>query len=213
MISSTVLSQSQETKWTTEYGLSKNTRYPNFKGINVRFISPLFPITTAGRYWTEEEEKHPEKFKKTRFFIELLYAPPFDLPKEVNTDVARIAIPGLFKVFKGKFDSLFYYVRNNIRLSELVASFNLQHKIVEYKIWSLQATVGFKFFFLMNPENGLINFNKMFYLNLGLLSQLDLGMFLPFVDIGFDQIYTIGTELKLHTLFRKEGRRYRLHLK
>ena len=215
MIASAMFSQRQETKWTREYGFSKNILYPNFKGANVRFISPSFQVANADDSWTEEEEKHPEKFRKTRFVIELLYVPPFYLPKKPNMDVARVTIPGLFRLImiKGTFDSSFYYVHNNVRLRELAASFNFQHKIAGYKRWSLHATMGLKAFFLISPEKGLINFNKILYLNAGLLSQLDLGMFLPFVDIGFDQIYTFGTELKLHSLFRKEGKRYKFHFK
>lgn len=68
--------------WTTQLAYTKqrlkdslgNTR-SDLQGFGIRFISPNFKIETDGEYWTEEKEKHPEKFKRARFFYELMYAP------------------------------------------------------------------------------------------------------------------------------------------
>lgn len=79
------LSQDKEEdpgNWTTQLAYtqqrlkdSTGNKRSDLKGFGIRFISPNFKIETDGEYWSEEKEKHPEKYKKARFFYELMYAP------------------------------------------------------------------------------------------------------------------------------------------
>ena len=125
---------------------------------------------------TEDEEKHPEKFKNTRLMIELIYAPP---------------------------------------LKVLCTGFNVQSRLLKYKRLSLEVYGGMKFFFVPGPDFVTIPYLKggreLWYMNLGLICQLDLGIIAPFADIGGDGILTVGTELNFHAIYKKPKKRYKLH--
>ncbi len=86
MIPCTVLSQDKKEEpcnWTTQFAYTQQriidsagpNRWSALRGFGIRFISPNFKIETDEEYWTEEKEKKPGKFKKARFFCELMYAP------------------------------------------------------------------------------------------------------------------------------------------
>lgn len=82
--------------WTTQFAYTKQylkdstgNKRSDLQGFGIRFISPNFKIETEDEYWTEEKEKHPEKFKRARFFCELMYAPKHQL--DDLTDVTEFS--------------------------------------------------------------------------------------------------------------------------
>src|ERR1035437_1735284 len=129
--------------WIMAFGVNKNSSFKDFTGMNLRFISPKFQISGEDHYWTEEEEKHPEKFKKVRFIIELLYAPSFNVSDGTSKSFVRIETPGIkiqnILVSKMHKDTLpIYYVSNTTQLREYVISANIQYRILQYKRLSAQ---------------------------------------------------------------------------
>jgi hypothetical protein len=94
-------------------------------------------------------------------------------------------------------------------------AFNVQSRIVRYKRFSMEIYGGMKFFFLTGrdykvPNTRGINKGDVWYMNLGLLWQVDLGLIAPFADIGGDKIITIGTEVHFSKIHRNPQRRYKL---
>ena len=160
-----------EGRWTFEGGASKNVFLNESYSINLRYISPKFELSGENHYWTVEDEKHPEKFKKARFMFELLYAPPFEV---------------------------------------IGTGFNLQYRILKLKRLSVEVYGGFKFFFVTRSYFRSGSSKGTWYINDGLICQLDLGVIAPFVDIGYDRILTIGTEMNFHAIYRKPKKRYNL---
>lgn len=165
-----------EGPWHMEFGASTNTAFKQHSFLNVRLISPRFKYTNDD--WTEEMEKHPERYKKARFMFELIYAPPL-------------------KVFCN--------------------SINLQYRVLKLKRLTLEVYGGIKFIFA-GPNDLIPNLkvaetaNKTgWYINEGLICQLDLGFIAPFADIGYDGIITIGSEFNFRKIYRKTKRRYKLH--
>jgi hypothetical protein len=57
-------------------GLGKTIGGLNF--YNIRIISPYFKYESTDDYWTEEEEKNPEKFKKGKGMVEMLIPQKYD---------------------------------------------------------------------------------------------------------------------------------------
>lgn len=162
-----------EGPWIFECGASSDNRYKERTILNFRYVSPRFRWSQSE--WTEEEEKHPEDFKKARIMLEVLYAPPLNL---------------------------------------LATSVNIQYRILKYKKLSVEAYGGIKFFFI-TPADFVVNphvaskKNDAWYINPGLLCQLNLGLISPFADIGADGIYTIGTEIDLRGIHKKVKRKFR----
>ncbi len=74
LLTSTSFSQSAEGAgpWSIGLGSSKSILQTNY--YSIRFISPRFKFETTDDYWTEEQEKHPSKFKKDKFLFEVLIA-------------------------------------------------------------------------------------------------------------------------------------------
>ncbi len=76
---------------------------------------------------------------------------------------------------------------------------------------------GIKFFWVPGPDFVKIPYLKagreLWYMNLGLILQLNLGIISPFADIAGDGILTIGTEVDFHKIYRKPKRRYNLNSK
>ena len=74
---------------------------------------------------------------------------------------------------------------------------------------------GLKFFLVPGPDFGTISYLKarrgLWYMNMGLIFQLDLGIIKPFADIGGDKIFTVGTELNFKAIFKKTKKRYKLN--
>ncbi len=96
----------------------------------------------------------------------------------------------------------------------LCLGFNVQSRLLYYKKFSGEIYGGLKFF--PRPGQDFITIpylkggQQFWYMNLGILFQIDLGMMAPFADVGGDGILTIGTELKFHAIYRKPKSRYNL---
>jgi hypothetical protein len=163
-----------EGPWKIECGASTSNAFKESASFNLRYISPRFKWSEDE--WTEEEEEHPDKFKKTRIMLELIYKPP---------------------------------------LKVLCSGLNVHYRFLNYKRLSVEARGGFRFFFIPGKdfENipPLKKIKGFTYANIGLLCQINLGMWGPFVDLGSDSIITIGTELNIHAIHKNPKKRYKLN--
>lgn len=163
-------------KWTTEYGASTISKFQKSSALNLRYISPKFRWSHDDL--TEEQEKQPEKYNRTRIMFELIYTPP---------------------------------------MKNLCIGVNVQYRLLRYKFVSLEGYGGIKFFFVRGSDFAVKrpfvegSSKGIWYLNAGLILQLNLGMLSPFADIGYDGILTVGTELNLRKVYRKPKGRYKLH--
>ena len=165
-------------KWKLECGVSTMSTFKKSSALNLRYISPKF--RWSDNDLTEEQEKHPEKYYRTRFMFELIYTPP---------------------------------------IKNLCTAINVQHRILKYKIVSLEVYGGLKFFFIRGSDFAIKrSFVKgsskgIWYINTGAILQINLGIIMPFADIGYDGIVTVGSEFNLHKIYRKPKSRYKLHPK
>jgi hypothetical protein len=102
-------------------------------------------------------------------------------------------------------------------LKVICMGMNLQYRLITYKRFSLEAYGGLKFFFI--PGRDFANIpplrrtKEAWYMNIGMLCHFNLGMIGPFVDIGGDNIITVGTEINIRAIYRKPRGRYKLHAK
>jgi hypothetical protein len=98
-------------------------------------------------------------------------------------------------------------------LKVLVLGFNVQQRFVRFKKFSMELYGGMKFFFIPGSDFATIRYLKdgkeMWYVNVGLICQLNLDILAPFADIGFDGILTFGTEVNIHLIYKKIKRGYR----
>jgi hypothetical protein len=106
----------------------------------------------------------------------------------------------------------------NPPLKVLCTGFNAQYRLIHYKRFSFELYGGMKFFFLTGTDYAIPNSRggrdgDIWYMNMGLLCQLDLGMVAPFADIGGDGIITVGTEINFKKIYRKPKSRYKLRAK
>lgn len=182
-----------EKHWDILYGLSKNFVSREFKGYNLRFVSPPFKIETGEEYWTDEEEKNPDKFKKYRFMFELMYVSSY-------TDS--------FQVYPKP--SALYHFKD---VKQYFFSGNILYSIINYKRLKMEVSCGLQMFFLINPDFGLINFRRFYNYNVGLFTQLEFEIISPFIDIGLNGICTFGTKFSFEPIYSKIHRKYKLHLK
>lgn len=95
---------------------------------------------------------------------------------------------------------------------------NAQYRLINYKRFSFEIYGGMKFFILTGSDYAIPNSRvgrsgDFYYMNMGLLCQLDLGMVLPFADFSGDGIFTVGTEINLNKIYRKPKGRYNLKTK
>jgi hypothetical protein len=174
--------------WTPEFGYTRIISWKdsitglainNMRGFDLRFISPRFELITDDTYWTDERKKHPEKFKRARFSIDMMYA--YRHRDHYYQKASEYAIAGDF-----------YYA------------------ILRTKRFCVDAIAGLKLDYVVDKDYGLINFKKVYYYDLGVSAQFDLGFISPFIDIrrGF---YTFGSEITLHPIYRKPKHKYKLH--
>lgn len=100
-------------------------------------------------------------------------------------------------------------------LEVLCTSFNAQSRLLHSKRFSLNLYGGLKFFIIQGADftnKAPSKTGKDFwYMNMGILCQLNLGVISPFADIGGDHIITIGTEFNFHWVYKKPKKRYKLH--
>lgn len=95
------------------------------------------------------------------------------------------------------------------------SSVNAQYRLVKCKRFTTYITGGLKILFTSAGDFNTSGTRsgrsgQGWYMNMGLLSQFDLGPIAPFVDLGGDGILTVGTEVKLQKIYRKTKRRYKL---
>lgn len=92
---------------------------------------------------------------------------------------------------------------------------NAQSRVLKTKRVTLELVGGMKLFFVPGADFARIPFLKagsgLWYLNIGILCQVNLGMIAPFAEIGGDGIVTVGAELNIHYVYRKPKKRYKLH--
>ncbi len=102
-------------------------------------------------------------------------------------------------------------------MRDLCMGVNVQYRLYKYKIVTLEAYGGLKFFFVRGPEfaarHAFIKGSShgVWYINGGFILQFNFAVAAPFADIGIDGIMTLGTELNMHSIFRNPKRRYKLH--
>ena len=97
-------------------------------------------------------------------------------------------------------------------LKVLCTGLNVQYRFLNYKRLNLDIYGGFKYFFIPGPnfENVSHDLKEIRYINLGLICQFDLGIISPFIDMGWDSIITIGTQVNFRAIYRKPKKRYKL---
>ena len=100
-------------------------------------------------------------------------------------------------------------------LNVLCTGFNAQCRFIQYKRLSIEIYGGMKFFFITGPDFVIPNQRgrsrgDLWYLNLGLQCQVNLGIIAPFVDFGGDKILTIGTEVNFRSRYKKPKKRYNI---
>ncbi len=96
----------------------------------------------------------------------------------------------------------------------ICTEFNVQSRFLGSKRLTLDIYVGMKFFWIPRSDFVRIHYlnagRELWYMNLGLILQLNLGIISPFVDYGGDGILTIVTEVDFHKIYKKPKRRYKL---
>ncbi len=103
----------------------------------------------------------------------------------------------------------------NPPLKVLCAGLNAQYRLMRLKKLSLNITGGLKFLFVPGPDFVSPSYrpghkDEGYYMNMGLMCQLDLRIIAPFVEFGGDYILTVGTEVNFHKIYRKPKSRYNL---
>lgn len=102
-------------------------------------------------------------------------------------------------------------------LNVLCTGFNTQYRLAKYKKFSFELYGGLKFFWIQGREFKKIPYLKagkeIWYMNLGMLCQFNLGFISPFADFGGDRILTVGAEVNFQKIYRKPKRRYKLKAK
>ena len=95
----------------------------------------------------------------------------------------------------------------------ICAGFGAQYRLVKFKRFSMYVNGGLKFIIkpgsdFVTPRYRANHSDDAWYVNMSLISQLDLGFILPFVDIGGDGIFTVGSEFNLRKIYKRTKRRY-----
>lgn len=103
-------------------------------------------------------------------------------------------------------------------LNVLGTGINAQYRMIRYNRFSFEIYGGLKLFLITPPDFKITNrrnrrSNEAWYMNIGLISQFDLGVISPFIDVGGDMILTLGSEFKFHAIHKKTKRRYKLKAK
>ena len=200
IITSAFCQVDEDKPWHLTYGVTKDIFNPTFNGYDLRTFSPRFKIETGNEYWTEEEEKHPERFKNYRFMFDVMYAPAYSIEYD-----------------GGKYSPTLYFKD----VTQYQLSGNVLKRFYQYKRFSIEWVGGMQLFFVTNPDYGLINYQRFYRWYIGSLMQFDLGIISPFMDIGMNFIYrvdanlvyTVGSKLSLSPIYKGLKRKYKLNLK
>ncbi|MDQ3111824.1 MAG: hypothetical protein M3R17_18200 [Bacteroidota bacterium] len=123
--------------------------------------------------------------------------------------------PGKFKRARFLFEVMYGYKyrMKDIEVTEISSNASFVYRLFNYKLLSINAIGGLKFFFLYNRDYGLLNFKKIYYWEYGASAQLDLGFVVPFIEIKRFKYCTFGMELRLHPVYKKPKRKYHIHKK
>lgn len=99
-------------------------------------------------------------------------------------------------------------------LKVICMGFYLRYRFLNYKKLSISAYGGPKFFFVPGPVFSKIEYLKdgkeIWFMNMGLICQLDFKTVIPFIDLGIDGILTIGTACNFRSIYRTLKKRYHL---
>ena len=100
-------------------------------------------------------------------------------------------------------------------LKVLCTGLNVQYRFLNYKRLNLDIYGGYKFFFITGPNFKNVPYHRegkkyIGNINIGLICQFDLGIISPFIDMGWDSIITIGTQVNFRAIYRKPKKRYKL---
>jgi hypothetical protein len=168
-----------------------------------------FAQTTVGRGWTMEFGASTHTFFQTPVSLNLRFVSPrfkwsdFELTPEEEKKSEKFKNTRLMI-------ELIYVPPKQV----ICTAFNVQSRFLGSKRLSLDIYGGMKFFWIPGPDFVSIPYLKagreLWYMNLGLILQLNLGIISPFVDYGGDGILTVGTEVDFHKIYKKPKRRYKL---
>lgn len=100
-------------------------------------------------------------------------------------------------------------------LKTLCAGFNMQFRLFKTKRSSFEIYGGMKFVLANGREPlsaayGPAQGTQVWYMNMGILWQYEMGPLAPFADLGGDGVITLGTEFRLKPIYRQPKRRYDL---
>lgn len=162
--------------------------------------------------WTIECGASTNHFFRRSSSFNLRYISPRFRWSDDDLTEAQEKHPEIFKKTRIMFELIY-----TPPFKVLCTGLNVQYRISNYKRLSIEVYGGIKFFFIRGPDFAQKHeFVKgtskgVWYLNTGVICQLNLGLFAPFVDIGYDGIMTVGTEMNFHAIYRKPKNRYKLH--
>lgn len=92
--------------------------------------------------------------------------------------------------------------------------FNAQYRLLRWKRLTLELYGGLKLFMIPGPDfaniRPLLENNDIWYLNEGLILQLNLGVIAPFADLSGEGIITVGTEFNFRKIYKRPKGRYQL---
>lgn len=173
----------------------------------------LYSQAVVGKPWTVEAGISSANAFKTSYCYNLRYiSPRFKWSNyELNAEEEKRA-----EEFKNT--RLMAELLYNPPFEVLGIGLNVQSRLLRYKrLLSMDLYGGMKVFIKPGPDFVRIPYLKagkeLWYLNMGLLLQLNMGVISPFADIGGDKIITVGAEFNFHKIYKRPKGRYRLHAK
>ncbi|MBI3520161.1 MAG: hypothetical protein HY062_12515 [Bacteroidetes bacterium] len=179
------------------------------------YASPaLFAQAEIKGKWTLETGASTNHFFQRSNSLNIRYISPRFRWSDDDLTEAQEKHPELFNKTRIMFELIY-----TPPFEVLCTGINVQYRISSYKRFTLEVYGGMKFFFIRGSDfEQKHEFIKgtskgVWYLNTGLIAQLNLGMFAPYMDMGYDGILTLGTEIHFSNMRRKPKGRYKLHAK
>ncbi len=172
------------------------------------FSLSLFSQVVVGKEWTFECGASSINAFKTSSSLNVRFVSPrFKWSNDYLSEEEEKQ-PEIYKGMRLMFELIY-----SPPLKVICTGFNAQYRLLRYKRLSLEVYGGPKFFFAKGPDFAAIPYlqKDIWYINMGLICQVNLGIIAPFADIGGDKIITIGTEFNLHKIYKKTNKRYNLH--
>ncbi len=166
-------------------------------------------VAIKGRWTLECGLSTNNAFKKSSSFNVRYISPRFKWSEEWTEEDEKN--PEVFKNMRLMMELIY-----TPPLNVLCIAFNAQCRFINYKRFSLELYGGPKFFFITGkdfkrPNAKIGRRGDIWYVNLGLLCQVNLGIIAPFADIGGDGIFTIGTEVNFRSVYKKPKKRYNIN--